>query len=333
MSTLAITHPTLLDVAKRTDPDGKISTIVEILNMQNEILSDMVWLEANGPTSHRTTIRSGLPTPTWKKLNYGIQPTKSRTLQITDTLGHLADIAEVDADLAELNGNSAEFMLSEHLAHIEGMNQEFTSTLFYGNEGEEPAEFTGLSPRFNDQTAESGTNVLTDAATPDGSDNTSIWLIGWGPNTVHGIYPKGSTAGLTTQDDGKVMSENQGATGLKGRVYRTTYDWKCGLTVRDWRYVVRMYFDLENVKASGATGPVLYDMMAEAMHRIPSLGMCRPAFYCNRDVLSLLDRQQMNKGSLGLTNMLDTQGKPVQSFRGVPVRRCDSILSTEAFSI
>lgn len=330
MSTLAVTHPTLLDLTKRLDPDGKIASIAEILNEQNEILPDMVWLEANGPTSHRTTIRSGLPTPTWKKLNYGIQPTKSRTVQVTDTIGHLKDMAEVDADLAELNGLSASFMLSEHLAHLEGMNQEFASTLFYGNEGDDPAEFTGLAPRYNSQSAENGGNIITSAATPDSTDNTSLWLIGWGPNTIHGIYPKGSKAGLYTQDYGKVMSENQGGTGLRGEVYRTTYDWKCGLVVRDWRYAVRINFDLEDAIAAATSGPVLYDLMVQAIHRIPSLGMCRPVFYGNRDTLDILDRQMMNKGNIGFTNILDAQGKPVTSFRGIPVRRCDAILSTES---
>ena len=31
MATLSTIHPTLMDVAKRLDPDGKIDTIVEIL--------------------------------------------------------------------------------------------------------------------------------------------------------------------------------------------------------------------------------------------------------------------------------------------------------------
>lgn len=196
MSTLATTHPTLLDITKRLDPQGKVDTIAEILNQTNEILDDMVWLEGNLPTGHRTTVRSGLPTPTWRKLYGGVQPTKSRTVQVTDATGMLEAYAEVDKALADLNGNSAAFRLSEDRAHLEGMNQEFASTLFYGNESTEPEAFTGFGARFNDQAAENGGNIITSAATPDGTDNTSIYLVVWGPNTVHGIYPKGSKAGL-----------------------------------------------------------------------------------------------------------------------------------------
>lgn len=330
MATLAATHPTLLDLSKRLDPNGKVDAIVEMLTQTNEILEDMVWVEGNLPTGHRTTIRSGLPTPTWRKLYGGVQPSKSRTVQVTDACGMLEAYAEVDKALADLNGNTAAFRLSEDRAHIEGMNQEFASTLFLGNEATEPEAFTGFGPRFNDQAAENGANIITDAATPDGNDNTSIWLIVWGPNTVHGIYPKGSVAGLQHADKGQVTIESIDGAGGRMEAYRSHYRWDCGLTVRDWRYVVRIQYDLENVVASGATGPVLADLMGKALRRVPSLNMGRAAFYMNRDSLDALDLQANNKGTLAFTTVEDAQGKMVDMFRKVPIRRCDSITSTEA---
>lgn len=329
MTTLATTHPTLLDLTKRLDPNGAIDTIAEMLTQTNEILPDMVWVEGNLPTGHRSTVRTGLPAPTWRKLYGGVQPSKSRTAQITDTCGMLEAYAEVDKALADLNGNTAAFRLSEDRAHIEGMNQEFASTLFYGNESTEPEAFTGLAPRFNDQSAENGANILTSAATPDGSDNTSIWLVVWGPNTVHGIYPKGSKAGLYMEDKGPVTIENIDGAGGRMEAYRSHYRWDCGLAVRDWRYIVRINFDLEDCVASGSTGPVLDSLMRKALRRIPSLGMGRPAFYANRDSLDAIDDQAANKGTLAFKNVEDAQGKLIQTFLGVPIRRCDAILSTE----
>ena len=331
MSTLATTHPTLLDLAKRLDPNGKIDTIVEMLTQTNEILEDMVWVEGNLPTGHRTTVRSGLPAPTWRKLYGGVQPTKSRTVQVTDGCGMLEAYAEVDKALADLNGNTAAFRLSEDRAHIEGMNQEFAQTLIYGNESTEPEAFTGFAPRFNDQAAENGGNIITSATTPDSTDNSSIWLVVWGPNTVHGIYPKGSVAGLQHADKGQVTIEDiTGSGGGRMEAYRSHYRWDCGLSVRDWRYVVRINFDLEDVVASGATGPVLDSLMRKAMRRIPSLGMGRPAFYANRDTLDAIDDQAANKGTLAFKTVEDAQGKLVNRFLNIPIRRVDAILSTEA---
>ena len=329
MAALSTIHPTLLDVAKRLDPDGKVAQIVELLNQTNEIIEDMVFMEGNLPTGHRTTIRTGLPTPTWRKLYGGVQPTKSRTVQVTDSCGMLEAYAEVDKALADLNGNTAAFRLSEDMAHIEGMNQEFASTLIYGNEGSEPEAFTGLAARFNDQSALNGENIITSAATPDSNDNTSIWLVGWGANTVHGIYPKGSIGGIQMEDKGQVTIENVDNAGGRMEAYRTHYRWDTGLTVRDWRYVVRIQFDLEDVIAAGTSGPVLADLMAKALRRIPSLGMCRPVFYANRDTLDALDVQATNKATMAFSTIEDAQGKPVTRFRGVPIRRCDAILTNE----
>lgn len=330
MSTLATTHPTLLDITKRLDPQGKVDTIAEILNQTNEILDDMVWLEGNLPTGHRTTVRSGLPTPTWRKLYGGVQPTKSRTVQVTDATGMLEAYAEVDKALADLNGNSAAFRLSEDRAHLEGMNQEFASTLFYGNESTEPEAFTGFGARFNDQAAENGGNIITSAATPDGTDNTSIYLVVWGPNTVHGIYPKGSKAGLNMEDKGQVTIENVDGNGGRMEAYRTHYRWDCGLSVRDWRYVVRVNIDQEDLVKNAATGPDLIDLMTQAVELIPSLSMGRPAFYMNRTLRSFLRRQIANKVAASTLTIEQVAGKHVTMFDGIPVRRCDAITNTES---
>lgn len=330
MSTLATTHPTLLDVTKRLDPNGKIDTIAEILNQTNEVLEDMVWLEGNLPTGHRTTIRTGLPAPTWRKLYGGVQPTKSTTVQVTDACGMLEAYAEVDKALADLNGNTGAFRLSEDRAHIEGMNQEFSSTLFYGNESTEPEAFTGFGARFNDQSAANGDNIITSAATPDGSDNTSIYLVVWGPNTVHGIYPKGSKGGLNMEDKGQVTIENVDGNGGRMEAYRTHYRWDCGLSVRDWRYVVRINLDQEDLVKNAASGPDLVDLMTQAVELIPSLSMGRPAFYMNRTLRSFLRRQIANKVAASTLTMETVAGKHVTMFDGIPVRRCDAITNTES---
>lgn len=330
MTTLAATHPTLLDFKNRLDPNNKIATIIEMLAQTNEIIEDMPFLEGNLPTGHRSTVRTGLPTPTWRKLYGGVQPTKGTTVPITDSCGMLEAYAEVDKALADLNGNSAAFRLSEDRAHIEGMNQEFASTLWYGNEGTEPEAFTGFAPRFNDQAAANGENILTDAATPDGTDNASVWLIVWGENTVHGIYPKGSTAGLQVTDKGQVTVENVDGAGGRMEAYRTHYRWDAGLCVRDWRYVVRINFDYENLVKDAATGPDLTDLMVQALEIVPSLSMGKPAFYMNRSVRSWLRRQMTNKtknSTLAFDNMA---GKRVLTFDGVPCRRSDQLLLTES---
>lgn len=331
MAVLATQNPTLAEVAKRLDPDGRIAMIVEILNQVNEVLDDMPWLEGNLPTGHRTTVRTGIPAPTWRKLYGGVQPTRSTTVQVTDNCGMLENYAESDKALADLNGNTAEFRLSEERPIIEGISQELAKTIFYGNEGTLPEQFTGLAPRFNSRStavSQSADNVLH--AGGSGADNTSVWLVVWGPQSVHGIYPKGQRAGLDMKDMGEVTIENVDGAGGRMQAYRSHYKWNCGLSVRDWRYIVRIAnIDLSDLTKDASAGADLIDLMVQALERVPSLSAGRPVFYMNRDIRSFLRRQMKNAKNV-LLNLTEVAGRHVLMFDEVPVRRSDAILNNEA---
>lgn len=328
MATLSTTHPTLLDLAKMQDPDGKIAAIVEILSQTNDILDDMVWQEGNLETGHRTTTRTGLPAPTWRKLNGGVQPTKGQTAQVTDTCGMLEAYAEVDKALADLNGNTAAFRLSEDSAHIQGMSQEMANTLFYGNESTTPEKFMGFAPRFNSLSAGNAENIIN--ASGSGTDNTSIWLVGWGPNTAHGIVPKGSKAGIQTEDKGQVTIENIDGSGGRMEAYRSHYRWDAGLTVRDWRYVVRIAnIDKSDLKFDAATGARLTDLMVQAIELMPSLENVNPVFYMSRTLRSFLRRQITAAVGASTLTMETVAGRKVVAFDGIPVRRVDKLAADE----
>lgn len=328
MATLISTNPTLADVTARLTADGKINPmIVEMLSETNEVLEDLTVIEANGYTEHKTTVRSGLPAGTWRKLNYGVQPEKSRTVPIKDSLGMLETYAEVDKALADLNGNSAAWRLSEDRAFIEGMNQTMATTLFYGDSSLDPEKFTGLAPRYSSLGAENGINIVDGGGT--GSDNASIWLVVWGPNTCHSIYPKGSPAGLQSRD---LMEQTLfDAAGGRYQGYRTHYKWDLGLTLRDWRYVVRIAnIDMSDLTKNASAGADLIDLMTQAIELVPNMGMGRPAFYMNRKLRSFLRRQITNKVAASTLTMETVAGKKVVSFDGVPCRRTDALLGTEA---
>jgi hypothetical protein len=320
------TAVTLQDVARRLDANGKIDKIVEMLTETNEILQDMLWVEGNLPTGHKTTIRTGLPSATWRKLNYGVPRGKSTTAQITDTCGMLETYAEVDKALADLNGNTAEFRLSEDRAFIEGMNQQMAATIFYGDTAKNPERFMGLAARYNDLSADSGKNIVN--AGGSGNDNTSIWLVCWGDNTAHGIYPKGSKAGIQHKDLGEVTLED-GAGGLY-QGYRTHYKWDCGLTVRDWRFISRIAnIDVSDLAGTSCTDPAdLIDLMIDAYYKIPNMNMGKPVFYCNRTILAYLHKQARSAKNVNLY-LDNVEGKPIVKFLGIPVRQCDQIKNDE----
>lgn len=328
-------YPNLVNVTKRTDPDGKVAKIAELLTQYNPVLEDMPVIESNLPTGHRTTVRSDLPTPTWRRLNYGVKPTKSKTAQVDDTIGMLEDYAEVDKELANLNGNSAAFRLSEDTPHLEAMAQEMATTTFYGDTAVNPDRFLGIAPRYDalDLTgtkpaAQVQSGQLNHVVDMGGTTNlTSLFLISWGQNTVHGIYPKGSSQGILHEDLGeKTLFDDNGG---RFQGYRTHYQWKLGMVVRDWRYVVR----IANIDVTGmdneATQILLYKAMIKAMHTIPQGGAGHTMWYCGAAVAAMLDIAATQKGNASL-GLMDVFGKQLNSFRNIPIRQCHAIIEDEA---
>jgi len=336
MATLSTSNLTLADWAKRTDPEGRVPIIAELLSQSNEILDDCVFKEGNLPTGERVIVRTGLPEVYWRALNQGIPSSKSTTAQVDEACAILEARSEVDKDLAMLNGNTAQFRLSEDTAFLEAMNQTQASTMFYGNPGTDPKQFLGLAPRYSDLSASNAQNILDAGGT--GSDNTSVFLVIWGDNTVYCPFPKGSKAGLIHEDLGEQTVYNSDGTRLQA--YATRYQWKNGLVVKDWRYVVRIAnIDVSDLMSqsnsqAAAAATALIKMMARAIYRVPNMTMGRAAFYMNRTVHSGLSIAAMDKSQnvMKINEGLTQFGMPHSwlTFLGVPCRRVDGLINSEA---
>lgn len=334
MATLTSKFPTLIDLAKQSDYSGSVvSDIIEILKDTNPILADMPFYECNSGTKHLTTIRSGIPQATWRRLYQGVQPQKGTNIQVEDTCGMLEAWAEVDAKLVDLSNNPRQFRLNEAMAFIEGMNRQMATAVFYGNTDKDPEQFMGLAPRFSSKSADNGGQII-DAGGND-TDLTSVWMVVWSPRTVHGLFPKGSKAGLSREDKGKTTKE-AASDGLYD-VFREKFTWDAGLSVRDWRYVVRIAnIDVSALKAGSVDALKLLRQGYWKLKQRQVAGG-RAAIYAGSDFCEALDAQvtptaattaTTTSGSIRLT-VSEADGKEILSWRGMPIRECDAILTTE----
>ena len=328
MGILTSTMPTLIDKFSREDSTKKVMKIVELMAKRNDILMDAEYQECNDGSKHKTTMRSGIPEPTWRMFNQGIQPSKSQTVPVLDTTGMMEDYGLVDKALADLSGNADAFRTSENMAKLQGFNNKAARYMIYGNTQAEPQAFLGLAPRYNDKSAESGANIVDAGGT--GSTNTSIWFVTWGEMTTHLLYPKGSVAGFQHKVLGQqtARAENGG----DFEAYRDHFKWDIGMSVRDWRANARIAnIDVTQLTRDGATGANIIDLMIDALYRIdnPEQGEGRTIIYANRTIQSWLHKQAMNSKNVNLT-IGEYGGKKIPEFLGIPIKRNDAILNTEA---
>lgn len=330
MATLGATFFDLIDLYKLQEDGQQIATVIEILKENNAILDDAMTQQCNQGTTHRTTIRTGLPSVTWGQFYKGIPATKGTTAQVDDTTGFVEDLSSVDTRLLDISGNPNAVRLSEADASLEAIAQEVAATLIYGNDNTAPEEFTGFAPRFNSLSAANGGQIVDAGGT--GADNCSAWFTTWGDNQCHMLYPNGTAAGITREDKGeqRVLDSSSNAYYVKEELFRQ----HAGLTVRDWRYVSRVANIDNSLLIAGSVD--IYSFFRKAFWKLKKHRVTggRLAIYCNSDVLEALDADSTpttgTSASFVRLRPTEVDGMEVMSYRGIPVRQVDALLNNEA---
>jgi hypothetical protein len=338
--------PTIVDVSSRLAPNGEQMPIAEQLSQSVALYEDMPMLEASEIGGHAFAYRTSIPTGSWRQAYQGTPYGKSTSGQGKIGLGELTAYSQIDRSVAEMSGDPAGVRESEDVAFIEGMGQTMEQTAWYGNSTINPASFMGFSPFFDAIAAggQEAANIINGGGT--GSSNASMWLIGWGPRTVYGVYPRASKAGLTIEDKGTSQT-GYDSLGNPFEAYTTWFRQQCGLVPQDWRNIVRICnLDVTTAGLAGPAAPDLWAMMSQAVKLPPALGKTisgigkvdaptdpspgvRPVFYVNRSVSTFMDIQGM-RGRNVLLTVNDAAGKPQDMFRGVPVKISDRLVDTEA---
>jgi len=328
---------TLVDVLKEMAPDGSQLDTAEVLTQHTEVLQDMTWMEGNLVTGHRDSVRTALPTPSFRALNEGVPVSKGGTTPIEETCSLLEDFSQTDRELAVLSGNINAFRLKQAKPHMIGFAHKMAQQVFYGNASADPKSFTGLTPRYNSlQTSVSMTasNVLNAGGT--GTALRSIWLVAWSDDTITGLYPKGTKGGLGHEDAtspsagagtdggpaGMVLKD---ANGNNYMGYMDHWLWRCGLMVKDWRYAVRIAnIDPTALTFNASSGPYLQNLMIRALELIEGTEGVRVAFYMPRVLRSFLRQQLVEKKNTFLS--ISEQGKSATlNFDDIPIRRTDAL--------
>ncbi len=328
---------TLAEVAK--SKDAKIGKVAEVLVKHNAVLEDIPYMQMNEGTIHKENLRSALPSVYYRKANQPIPAGKSTLEERTFTAAHFESKSQMDKAVAERGGRDrvAFNRWNQAQGHLQAMAQEHASLLFYGSPDSSAQKVPGFADIFytiTTATNETARNVINAAGS--GSDCTSIWLAVWGDQGVFGVYPSGSSAGIKREDmsaGGKLVQiAGTDVNGNAGTFWGYEEDFMVdhGLVVKDWRQVARVANIDTSDLASGSSAADLIDVMISAMYVIENLDMGKAVFYCNRTIEAHLDKQTLTKvGAGGGLTYENVQGKRQMSFRGIPVRRCDSILSSE----
>ena len=307
---------TLVEVAKRHDPSGQMAAIAEVVNEENEILQDAVWVEANDTFANKTVRRSNLPNGTWRKLNAGVVNEVSMTTEVWDTIGILETFSQNDVEVIKAFNNPAQARMDEARAFIEGLGQTMAEAMIYSNSSTTPEKFTGIAPRLSNIAATE--NCINEG----GTTGTSIYVVDWGPGKVQMMYPKNSTAGLMHEDLGKQLIQDGSANNLMA--YVDHFQWKAGMAVKNMKSIGR----IANIEPTGSANIFDEDNLITLLNRMTQ-GPGR-RIYVDQVVKTQMEIAQKDKANAYYTLADNPLAPgPVLMFKGVPVRQVDQIITSE----
>lgn len=330
---------TLIDAAKRVDPDGTYAKIAEVLQQSNPIMEDMPIFPSNAPRGNRVTFRTGLPTVQWSSLNQGILPSKSQVTSHEDTIGTLEGRSEVDRrhkGLSMSPSNYAAFRYDEDQTFLESMSQEMTKILINGDEVSQPSAFTGFLPRLTSTTDALYGKSITKAAASVTVAEEPILIVDWGERYCHGIYPYNTPAGLSKEDH-----PNEKVVDASGGVYYadvSTFNWSLGLTIKNPKHIhaIRniergnstpgsesgLYSITSDQASRDATVPDIIGLLIKAMNNMDPCTNGQRVIYCSKLMLTALELLARTTKNMMLS-FGEWDGKPVTTFRGVPIKGLD----------
>ena len=327
MATLG-TKESLYDLISQTDRNGDIAKATELLVRRNDVLKVIPFAESNRETGHQSVQRTALPSVSYAKFNEGTATSKANFRQILDTVALMEGLSNVDERELEINNWKEGYRFNRDKAFVEAFNQQFASDFFYSDSSVVPEKFDGMAVRYGAATQVRDTYgyYLINGGNA-GSDSTSIWLMGFGEDGVQGLYGKGKSAGLRSEDMGRQRVIDASSNAYY--VWETKWSWDVGLRVADPATAGR----IANIDVSllqGGAGIDIDDYMIRLMHLVERADMGQKAFVVNRSMNSFLHRQANSSSGRRWTVEKDQYGKEVTMFLGVPILVNDAILNNEA---
>ncbi len=321
---------TLVDLMKMVTSDQKIITCAETLARKNPIVREFPMMEANQALTHIGNRQGSLPTVGLRALNDGVAAATHKETPVTAPMSLFETMSKIDEEIINLAGAAKDAVRTrKDMAFVEAMTQRVADEIFYGSVGDDALGFNGLATKFNSSTTypngDSSWYYNVALAGGSGGDTTSIWIIEPGPDKVCLVYPKGTTGGLEINDKG-LLKVSGTTSGTEFFAWCTQFKWRMGLFVQDERCVQR----IANIEVSGDDYLFSDDDLITMINRLPGMGEDPSTrIYVNRSIRTQMDKWAKDKNNMNYMAVADAAGRPVTSFRGIPVVVCDAILNSE----
>lgn len=325
MTTVNSTSMSVLDAAKSMGASGQILNTAELLSKKTGMLQDIPWVPTDEPESHVSAQTTSLPTGSDIVHNQETAASKSTVANIVETTQGYEIWLTPAASVLSYGGNPGAKLAKETMRATEAMKQAVQSRFITGNGDTTPGQMYGFQVRYSSLSSNAARCIIDCDGT--GSDNASIYYVRWSPETIYGLYPKGTQAGLKFKDYGEMPVTTSSGEIVRHKLH---FQWWFGLSIDDWRQAGRLC-NIDVPALLAGTGADLISRMNDLMACIEDNTHGKGAFYMNRTVHAALRRQSRTavQAGGGMT-YANVDGEDKWDFNGVPVRIIDDLPIAES---
>ncbi len=308
MATIVSLNPTLLDLIKQLH-DDEFLPVIDTLVEEFEALEDMVWVQANGLTTHTYLQTLNQPQGTWTGINDDVPDERAQFKELEEEIAMLEAYSSVDDRLVRISKNKQRLRSNQDGQFIAGLGKSFASA--FVNEFTDGKSFVGLRGRLN--------SLSQDMVYDGGStgDRTSLMFMQWGETKCHMIYPPEWKHGLNKEDLGKKLITS---TAGKKQMWVSHYELAAGMCINNEKNYARIanINPAEDIETSGVD-----DLIITALNKMPGRGK-GVVIYADTSLLTQFDIAVKDKVNVNLS-VTEAFGRPITSFLSHPIKLVDKI--------
>lgn len=306
--------------------DGK--RMIKLLDVMDErgvdgFIKDVPFFEANAGLQHRIWRTTSHPDSSRRTFYEGVEITELVTQKIDEPIVLFEQFSSVDEQHIKTLENGEEERARRDRIKIVAMQEDWVTAIFTDNRTSGDKFLNGFSQRMSTISFPgNATETLPYVWDMGGTTSTltSAYLIEWGQEATHAIFPsataaKGGAMGVDMNNLGIVTVITNVNPLTQYRAFQSQFTQWVGLAVNDDRKVAR----LANIETDTGTTTGRFDenVLIQAINH-GRFNLNRSRLYVNAFLKSDIDIKAKDK--INGWDIRQVFGEPVPTFWGIPVR-------------
>jgi len=332
---------TLLERAKRSADGKRILPILDVLDKfgVDEFVKDVPFYAANQGLKHRVVRLTSRTTSTRRNFYQGVNATQETTQVIHEPVILFEQRSEIDEDEMDTVENPNELRRQRDENKIKSILEDFVHAMFNDARTSGSEYINGLAQRMGTLSYPGHTtSTLPYVWDNGGSAGTgslcSLWIVEWGPQACHGLYPSGTAVrgafnGIIARNKGRERTSDRDDAWAIYYAYTSQFKFWFGLAVNNDYKIARIaniHRDKNNVNSIDEN--VIIEALAHGKFNIPATRI-----YVNPYLQAQINIKAKDKNNVDWT-VEEVFGRNIPAFWGIPVRKLDdTILSATESAI